>query len=316
MLEKLHIEDGKLVECNDDNAVVFVYVAPDDDEKKYLVDELKIDEHTLNSSLDPDEPSRLEFEPEHVAMIIKRPKHYAPQEEFLFKVLSVGVFLFADRLVIVVAEDIALFDGKIFNRINSIIDISLKLIYRAILHFVEHLRAINRISDELEMQINVSMENKYLLNLFTLEKSLVYYLNAIHSNAALINRLKGCTAKIKFTQENLEFLDDMSIENTQCLAQTEIFSQVLASMMDARASIINNNMNTLIKNLTIINVIFLPLNLIAGIGGMSEYTMVTGKMNWKIAYSLLMLAMVIIGFLTVILLKKFMPGPHRHINGK
>jgi magnesium transporter len=79
------------------------------------------------------------------------------------------------------------------------------------------------------------MGNKYLLNLFTLEKSLVYYLNAVHSNAALINRLKSSTPKIPFTQENIEFLDDMSIENDQCLNQINIFSQVLASLMDARA---------------------------------------------------------------------------------
>jgi magnesium transporter len=257
MLKTLHIEEGRLTECRDNDAVVFVYIAPDESEKKYLVEHFKIDEHTLSSSLDPDEPSRLEFEPEHIAMIIKRPKYYAPQDEFLFKVLSVGVFIFDDRLVIVAAENILLFDGKIFNRVTSILDVSLRLIYRAILHFVEHLRAINRISGELELQINVSMENRYLLNLFMLEKSLVYYLNAIHSNTALINRLKGCTTKIKFTQENLEFLDDMSIENTQCLNQTEIFSQVLASLMDARASIISNNLNIRIKALTILTIIIM-----------------------------------------------------------
>jgi Mg2+ and Co2+ transporter CorA len=41
------------------------------------------------------------------------------------------------------------------------------------------------------------------------------------------------------------------------------------------ANFVNNNMNVLLKNLTIINVIFLPLNLIAGIGGMSEFSMMT-----------------------------------------
>lgn len=269
MLKTLQILDSKLVECDGYNASVFVYISPDENERKYLVEQLKIDEHTLSSSLDPDEPSRLEFEPEHIAMILKRPKHYAPQDEFLFKVLSAGVFIFADRLVIVIAEDIPLFDGKIFNRVTSILDISLKLIYRAILHFVEHLRAIHRISGELEQQINVSMENKYLLNLFTLEKSLVYYLNATHSNAALINRLKSTTPKIPFTQENLEFLDDISIENAQCLDQIEIFSQVLASLMDARASIISNNLNVRIKALTILTIVIMLPTLVVSIFSMN-----------------------------------------------
>ena len=269
MLRTLKIADSKLVECTNDGAVVFVYVAPDENERKYLVEQLKVDEHTLSSSLDPDEPSRLEFEPEHVAMILKRPKHYAPQDEFLFKVLSAGVFIFTDRLVIVVAEDVPLFDGKIFNKVTSILDISLKLIYRAISHFVEHLRAINQIYGELEQQINISMENKYLLNLFTLEKSLVYYLNAVHSNSALINRLKGSTPKIPFTQENIEFLDDMSIENDQCLNQINIFSQVLASLMDARASIISNNLNIRIKALTILTIVIMLPTLVVSIFSMN-----------------------------------------------
>ena len=50
----------------------------------------------------------------------------------------------------------------------------LKIIYSSIAHFVGHLKVINAVSESLEDQINTSMQNKYLLNLFSLEKSLVY----------------------------------------------------------------------------------------------------------------------------------------------
>jgi len=113
------------------------------------------------------------------------------------------------------------------------------------------------------------MENRYLLNLFTLEKSLVYYLNAVHSNAAVINKLKSSAGKIGFTQENIEFLDDISIENTQCLSQIEIFSQVLSSLMDARASIISNNLNIRIKALTILSIVIMLPTLIVSIFSMN-----------------------------------------------
>jgi len=108
-----------------------------------------------------------------------------------------------------------------------------------------------------------------LLNLFTLEKSLVYYLNAVHSNAAVINKLKSSAGKIGFTQENIEFLDDISIENTQCLSQIEIFSQVLSSLMDARASIISNNLNIRIKALTILTICIMLPTLIVSIFSMN-----------------------------------------------
>ncbi|MDO9068127.1 MAG: magnesium transporter CorA family protein, partial [Deltaproteobacteria bacterium] len=218
------------------------------------VSELKLDEHTLNSALDPDEQSRLEFEPEHLALILKRPQNYSAREEFLFKVSSFGVFLFKDRLVVVVSEDIPLFEGKIFNKVNSINDAALKLIYRSIYHFVEHLKIITMVSDSLESKISSSMENRYLLNLFTLEKSLVYYLNAINSNSTVIEKLKSNSAKIGFTQEEHEFLDDVTIENNQCYKQADIYSNILAGLMDARVSIVSNNLNVLMKTLNIITI--------------------------------------------------------------
>jgi magnesium transporter len=269
MLKQLQIVDGRLAESSGDGAIVFVYVAPDDAEKKYLVEQLKIDEHTLNSSLDPDELSRLEFEPEHVAMIFKRPKRYSAEDNFLFRVASTGVFMFKNRLVIVLGEEAPILDGKPFIKLQSVQDVFLKLIYRSISHFVEHLRAVNMISGDLEQQINVAMENKYLLNLFSLEKSLVYYLNAIHTNGILIDKLRNNAAKIGFTQENLEFLDDIHIENNQCRGQAEIYSQVLSSLMDARASIISNNLNIRIKALTLITIAIMLPTLVVSIFSMN-----------------------------------------------
>jgi len=259
MQRNLYISDGKLIDKGDGEAAVLVYSAPDEAERHYLVEQLKIDEHTLSSALDPDELSRLEFEPEHVAMILKRPKRHASEDSFLFKVLSTGVFLFKDRLVVVLADDATLFEGKPFVKIQSIQDIFLKLISVAILHFVGHIKGITLIATELEQQINTAMENKYLLNLFALEKSLVYYLNAINSNGVLIEKIRNSAAKMGLSQENLEFLDDIVIENNQCRGQAEIYSQVLAGLMDARASIISNNLNVRIKALTIITIaIMLP----------------------------------------------------------
>jgi len=269
MQRKLYISDGKVVDKGEGQATVFVYAAPDEAERRYLVEQLKIDEHTLNSSLDPDELSRLEFEPEHVAMILKRPKRYTAEDNFRFKVLSTGVFLFKDRLVVVMAEDASLFEGKPFMKIQAIQDIFLKLIYGAILQFVEHIKGINLISGELERQIDTAMENKTLLNLFTLEKSLVYYLSAFNSNGVLIEKIKNGVSKIGLSQENLEFLDDIVIENNQCRGQTEIYSQVLASLMDARASIISNNLNVRIKALTIITIAIMLPTLVVSIFSMN-----------------------------------------------
>lgn len=254
MLKRYSIIENKIVETASEPSPIYVFISPDEKEKRFLVDEFKLDEHTLNSASDPDELSRLEFEPSHTAIIFKRPQNYSGAQQFFFKVASTGLFLFNDKLIIVIDEDLPLFEGKQLSKVTSLQQLTLKLIYRSIFHFLEHLKIINVISDELEKKINAAMENSYLINLFSLEKSLVYYLNSISSNGVLFVKLKNSTAKIGFTTEETEFLDDMLIENSQCLRQADIYSNILASLMDARASIVGNNLNVLMKTLNIITI--------------------------------------------------------------
>jgi magnesium transporter len=268
MLQQMKLIDGKVVQSSDAGNIL-VYVNPDEQERKFLVETLKLDEHTLASSLDPDELARLEFEPDHVAIISKRPRNYSSADSFVFRVASIGLFLFADRLVVVLSEDAPLFQGKLYAKLASLQDLMLRIIYSSIFHFIEHLKVINAVSDSLEEQINTSMQNKYLLNLFSLEKSLVYYLNAINSNGKLIERLKNSSAKLGLSAENVEFVDDMTIENSQCYGQADIYSNILASMMDARASIVNNNLNWLMKTLTIITIAIMVPTLVVSIFSMN-----------------------------------------------
>jgi magnesium transporter len=66
--------------------------------------------------------------------------------------------------------------------------------------------------------------------------------------------------------------------------------------MDARGTIVNNNMNVLLKNLTLLNVVFLPLNLVASIGGMSEWSMITAGLDWRVSYGLFCLGTMVLGW--------------------
>ncbi|HEX9005774.1 MAG TPA: CorA family divalent cation transporter, partial [Bacteroidota bacterium] len=166
------------------------------------------------------------------------------------------------------------------------------------------LKVIRMIARELQAKINRSMENKHLIQMFNLSESLVYYLNAINGNGVVLTRLRSYAEKAGFPPAILESIDDLMIENNQCFKQAEIYSTVLSGLMDARGTLVNNNMNVLLKNLTIINVVFMPLNLVASIGGMSEFSMMTQGFDWRISYGLFAVAMVVIGWFTARLLRK------------
>jgi magnesium transporter len=181
---------------------------------------------------------------------------------------------------------------------NSVAGVLLRLLYHATQHFLQHLRLIHNISDEIEKKIEYAVTNKSLVNVFSLKKSLTYYESATSANQLLLGKLRDDAARIGFRTEELEFLEDIGIENKQCDNLAKIYAETLENMSDARSSVASNNLSTIMKYLAVINIVFLPLTVITGIGGMSEFTMMTEGIWWPHAYAALIVVMVIIGFVT------------------
>lgn len=138
MIDYFNLENGRLTPCGSDMAKFFLVIAPDEQEKALLTERYLIDEHTLNSALDPDELARLEKEPHHSAIIFKIPVRYNPQE-MEFAVTSIGLFLFPERLILVAPEPVGPFSGKAFSRLNSLPGSMLKIISHYISHYLSHL---------------------------------------------------------------------------------------------------------------------------------------------------------------------------------
>ena len=303
MIKKYRIEEGRITETPVNEQIV-VLVNPDDNEKEFVLGNYEIDPHNFSSSLDPEEPARVEFENNHFEVIFKRPKNYSSRDHFLFKVSSLGLFLFEEKLVIVISEDVNIFSGKYFNHVSEVREVFLKVLYNSIYHFIEHLKIINMIADEIETKINKSMGNKYLLHMFTLEKSLVYYVSAISSNSFVLEKIRNQGLKTKFSEKSQEFMADLIIENNQAKGQADVYSQVFAGLMDARASIINNNMNVWLKNLTILTIAINVPNFFASMGGMSEITTVTGISNPRTAHIAFLIFAFLVGAIVYLIFKK------------
>ncbi|HZL91695.1 MAG TPA: magnesium transporter CorA family protein [Pirellulaceae bacterium] len=295
------IRDGSLVPEETGN--VWIAWNPTEAETRTIREKCEIDEYDMNSALDADEVPRLEVDSDSYTIIWKVPTQAQPTQTSLFAVTSLGLFFNKNRLVLIGSQEISLMERKHQRRIESLEDIVLYLLFHTVHHFQGHLKVIKSISTELEQKINQSMDNQHLLQMFSLGESLIYYQSAISGNGSVLNKLQSFVLKSGLFARRGELFEDLTIDNAQCLKIAEIYSHVLSGLMDARGTIVNNNMNVLIKNLTIINVIFLPLNLIASVGGMSEFSMMTQGVHWTIAYTIFMLVMVIVAVLTYLALK-------------
>lgn len=297
MIKQLAIADNRIVEFVEGDGQIVVAIAPDERERAVIQEQFRLDDYDLSAVLDPDEVSRLEIVDGRALLIWKAPDS-ATVSAVELAVSVVGVALLDDRLAFVRSSSDVLFTDREFRNVADTRDVMLAFLLRTVRHFVAHLRIIKQMSAELEKKITVSMENKHLLNMFELSESLVYYVDAIEGNAAVLAKLRALGSQLRFEPRQLEILDDIILENAQAARQASIYSSVLSGLMDARGTIVNNNMNVLLKNLTLINIVFLPLNLIASIGGMSEYSMMTAGMDWRLSYAIFFVGMFLFGWLT------------------
>jgi len=220
-----------------------------------------------------------------------------------FNIISAGLVLINDQLIIISTENNNYLNEKFTIPITSLFDLIFAFLYNSIKHYIEHLKIIKLMAREIQKKINKSMENKYLIQMFNLSEILVYYLDGLDGNKIALNKLYD-HFKSNNISINYNFLSDIIIEINQASKQAEIYSTIFAGLMDARGTIVNNNMNVLIKKLTIINIIFLPLNLIASIGGMSEFSMMTNRVDWKLSYILFSISMILIGWLTLLIINR------------
>ncbi len=306
------IQDGKINLSSASDANIHVFTAPSEHEKSQIIQKLGIDSYDFDAALDPDEISRVEFEQHYTAIIWKQAHEGSFSIKYQFDVLSIGFFIQGESLI-VIGEDNIPFSERSFEGVNSINDIILRYFFHIIRQYLNHLKAIKQATIKLEGKLSLSLENKYFLQMLDISESLVYYINAIEANGSVLAKLYKNAEKLNLTPPQLDFLEDTIQENTQSARQAQIYSTVLSGLMDARGTIINNNMNTLLKNLTMINVVFLPLNLIASMGGMSEFTRILQdfNINWRIGYFLFSIVMVFMAWLIWITLRRYF-GPHNN----
>jgi len=285
---------GHLVETAPGEAMVTVYSDPSASEQRALVEVFGIDDHTLASALDPDEISRLEFDEEtqETFIVWSRPRRDSSDVPELLGLASMGFFLSPNHLTIVTQEEAPLLRPG--DRADSLQNLVLRVMASTVNEFIVELKTIKRASQDIGEKLARALENRHLLRMFDLSEGLVYQINALEANAGVLRRLRALSHRLGFEEADVEFLDDIIVDNSQCIGQGRTFSTILAGLMDARGNLINNNMNVLLKNLTIINVVFLPLGVIASVLGMSEFTMMMDDLSidWRIAYPAFMVAMI------------------------
>ena len=177
----------------------------------------------------------------------------------------------------------------------------------------EKFKAVEALEDELEEAEDEVLDNPSGFSpneLIRLRKDLVNLRKSLFHEREIL--VKICRMDCPFVPEKaIVQYRDIYDHLTKFFELTESYREIVTSLMELYTSLLNNLMtkmsnetNITVKRLTLITVVFMPLTLIASIGGMSEWTMMTGPSNWKIAYPLFIVGMLIIGVANLFLIRK------------
>ena len=134
--------------------------------------------------------------------------------------------------------------------------------------FLHEVRRINVRVDELEAGLKASLGNREVLELLKCQRGLVYFATALRATEFLLERLQTSNL-LRAAPEDHELLEDVRVEIRQALDMTQTSADILSQMMDAFASIISNNLNSVMKFLTAVTIILMVPTLVASLWGMN-----------------------------------------------
>ena len=230
----------------------------------------KIDMDDLKAALDTEERSRLENEDDYTMILVNIPVVEEEEGKKWYETIPLGIFITNKNVFTVCLEQTNIFvDGLVSNFYTFMkTRFVYQILYNNAALFLYYLRVIDQRANQVEDLLHETYENKDLIQLYDLEKCLVYFTTALKSNEVVLEKLRKHIG-LRHYEEDEELLEDVIIENKQAMEMTDIYHNILRSTMSLFGSIIDNNLNQVMKFLAAITIILELPTMISGLYGMN-----------------------------------------------
>ncbi len=267
-----------------------------------------VDQDSLRAALDEEERSRIEFEDDYTMILVNIPTIEENDKGQLYYTIPMSVIIAKDAIITVCLEDTPILDTFMSGSIRNFYThmktrFVLQLLYRNSLLFLQYLRSIDKMSEVVERKLQGSTQNHELIELLKLEKSLVYFTTALRSNEAVLEKLLKSESVKKYPEDE-DLLEDVIVENKQAIEMANIYSGILSGMMDAFASVISNNLNIVMKFLTVVTVVLSIPTLVFAAYGMNLSSVGMPFSNSPYGFLIVILISIFISLVTSIILFK------------
>ncbi len=252
-------------------------INPSNEELEKIAGWIDWDVETLKSSLDIDERSRIEHDEQNFMVIVNLP---LLDDDGQFDTVPCSMIFTPKNFVTLCPRENRII-GAFTRATASTFDtrnkmrLMLSILYKTTQFYLRYLKIINRKTDSIEYNLRNTTSNNELFQLMEIQKSLVYFTTALRDNQLVLQRLlrmiraKTIADIVSFTEDDVDFLEDIMIENKQAIEMVDMHRTILESMMDGFASVISNNVNQVMKFLAAITIILSIPTMLASFWGMN-----------------------------------------------
>lgn len=271
--------DGKMVHLPSLEKGCWITITPPFNivELEQLAEELDIDIDYLTDPLDIDERTRFESSDEIKLIVINTPvlNDNTTEERTLYITVPIGIVITPDHIITIASYDNAVLQhfreskSKAFNP-HDHSQFILQLMEQNVIAYLRCLKDINVRRNVVEQEVYESSKNSDLRKLLNLEKSLVYFATELSALGQMMLKMQRTDyLGIREDEEKMDLMQDIIIDNSQAQEMAHIYSNILAGTMEALASMISNNLNEVMKRLTLITLLLMIPTLVASFFGMN-----------------------------------------------
>lgn len=278
---RIYKNDGiKYQEIDREEAVRNTWISlvnPTADELLFITERTQAPMDFLKAALDEEERPRIEIEEDFALILISIPVMLS---ETNYDTLPLGIIITPESIVTVCLENNpVLLEFNEYNKRSFYTAkrtrLLFQILYKSATYYLRYLRQISKLSEQIEVHLRKTMKNKELFELMDLQQGLTYFSSSLRANGIVMDRLLRIRSNNQFRhliqiyEEDEDLLEDVIVENNQALQMVEMYSRILSRMAETSASIINNNLNMVMKFLTSMTIILAIPTMISSFWGMN-----------------------------------------------
>lgn len=243
------------------------------EEVEVLINDYNVPRDFVMDVLDTDERSRIEVD-EGVVLIILRVPLNNQNIGTPFITVPLGI-IFSDNQIITICSRRTEIIPSLIKAVNdnkitvaNRFDYVLRIFLISAVWFLQFLKEINVQTALIEKDLENATKNKELHRLLRMEKCLVFFITSLKTNEMVLAKMRN-SRNMQGIEHDEDLMEDVIIETKQALEMSNVYSDIQSGMMDAFASVISNNLNVIMKQLTTVTIILMIPTLMASLYGMN-----------------------------------------------